>query len=425
MMLQHAAQGQTHAIRALLASGTVDVNAPNPFGQTPVMLAVRGGHLDTAVQLALSGADLSLRDTSGRTALQIAIENSSREASLALLLIATAKFTKPLSYMLPLPLLSRLQRWLTDTHAKNASAVSMVKLQYLAWLQHTRAESGTASQSAYADERNAAIVGLIGMLVWAARRALTELCDRIGRCFVSHVNPPELTCARDAYGHTALHAMVLAGQLDSCRALTSALSPAETLAMLRLRNAAGRRAHEMGRDGVPPQLQTACDLAARHVAELLAALEPREDGAAPTADVPSPTTPAAAFDLLQLAGVSLSDRGQQPAAPAAPAAPTPPCRGRPGAGSRHRAARPHLRPGVATKPSASITKARKMGKDCWLPGGLWWQDAARLPLPPGRQPGELAGWSPLVDVNLQRMMHEQKAALERKEKLVQARTYVV
>ena len=98
MLAQHAAQGQTDAIRALLASGEVDVNASNPFGQTPVMLAVRGGHLDAAVQLALSGADLSLRDTEGRTALQLAIESSSREASLALLLIATAKFTKPLSY---------------------------------------------------------------------------------------------------------------------------------------------------------------------------------------------------------------------------------------------------------------------------------------------------------------------------------------
>ena len=47
-----------------------------------------GGHLDTAVQLALSGADLVGRDGQGRTVLELSVGTGHREMSLALLLIA-------------------------------------------------------------------------------------------------------------------------------------------------------------------------------------------------------------------------------------------------------------------------------------------------------------------------------------------------
>ena len=66
-LLSTAADGRTEETKQLLAAGA-DVNAPNALGLTPLMLAVLGGHLDTAVQLALGGADLSLRDAEGRTA---------------------------------------------------------------------------------------------------------------------------------------------------------------------------------------------------------------------------------------------------------------------------------------------------------------------------------------------------------------------
>ena len=64
-------------------------------GLTPVMMAVLGGHMETAVQLALSGADLKRRDARGRTALELAILASNRETALSLILIATGKFTRP------------------------------------------------------------------------------------------------------------------------------------------------------------------------------------------------------------------------------------------------------------------------------------------------------------------------------------------
>ena len=71
-------------------------------GLTPVMRAVLSGQLDQAVQLALSApADLGSRDAQGRTAIELAVGANKREISLALLLIATAKFTRPLSPLLP------------------------------------------------------------------------------------------------------------------------------------------------------------------------------------------------------------------------------------------------------------------------------------------------------------------------------------
>lgn len=44
-----------------------------------MMLAVLNGHLDTAVQLALSGANLAHCDAEGRTALELAVLSSNRQ----------------------------------------------------------------------------------------------------------------------------------------------------------------------------------------------------------------------------------------------------------------------------------------------------------------------------------------------------------
>jgi len=42
-----------------------------------------------------------------------------------------------------------------------------------------------------------------------------------------------------------------------------------------------------------------------------------------------------------------------------------------------------------------------------------------MPMPPGRQPGELAGWTPLAGEMTQQRIQEQRQALNQKEQLVQ------
>ena len=122
-----ASQGRTAAVKQLIQQCGAAVNQPDGKGMTAVMLAVQGGHLDTAVQLALCGADLSQRDPQGRTAIELAVLPANREASLALLLIATAKFTRPLSPLLPPSILLRLQQWVLDRTGKNGQAAAVVR----------------------------------------------------------------------------------------------------------------------------------------------------------------------------------------------------------------------------------------------------------------------------------------------------------
>lgn len=73
-----AANGQTAVAKDLIQQGA-NVDTADARGLTPVMLAVIGGHLETAVQLALAGADLSRCDPDGRTALEYAILAGNRE----------------------------------------------------------------------------------------------------------------------------------------------------------------------------------------------------------------------------------------------------------------------------------------------------------------------------------------------------------
>jgi hypothetical protein len=121
-----ASSGQTAVARELVSRGA-DVNTLNAQGVTAVILAVQGGHLDTAVHLALCGADLGKRDAQGRTVIEHAVLVASREASLALLLIATAKFTRPLGPLLPTAILKRLQQWVLDRAGKNDKAAAVVR----------------------------------------------------------------------------------------------------------------------------------------------------------------------------------------------------------------------------------------------------------------------------------------------------------
>jgi len=112
---------------------------------------------------------------------------------------------------------------------------------------------------------------------------------------------------------------------------------------------------------------------------------------------------AAAEDLLQLAGYPVN----------------PPSRRAAAQGARARSTKPYNRPagsGGARKRAADPPRSQ----NCWLPGGFWWQDQeTRSQLPPGRQPGELAGWTPLAGERTQQQMQQQKEALTMTEKTVQ------
>ena len=136
------------------------------------MLAVLGGHLDTVLQLVMAcGADMNRRDHSGRTALELAIAASRpRRPRCA---IATAKFSRPLSPLLPLTLLQRLQAWVADP-GKNEAAMNVVWQQFVA---HLRGEGGGGAVG------RGARVGAVepgGDARVVGAHALAALCERIG-----------------------------------------------------------------------------------------------------------------------------------------------------------------------------------------------------------------------------------------------------
>ena len=92
--------------------------------------------------------------------------------------------------------------------------------------------------------------------------------------------------------------------------------------------------------------------------------------------------------------------------------------------SRARDVKPYQRPGPRGRGGrggeAGSSKGVVVDKDCWLPGGFWWEDD-QTAMPPGRQPGELAGWTPLAGERAQQLLQEQKQVLSRQEQLVQVK----
>jgi ankyrin repeat protein len=72
--LQYAVRGGCMAcVRAILERGA-DINAPNPDGVTPLMVAIDNYRFDIAAQLIDEGANIDVWDWWGRTALYVAID---------------------------------------------------------------------------------------------------------------------------------------------------------------------------------------------------------------------------------------------------------------------------------------------------------------------------------------------------------------
>ena len=64
--------GVLQAVDLLIERGADVSSTANPQGMTPLHLAVIGGHEDVVTRLIAAGADVSLEDKRGRTALAYA-----------------------------------------------------------------------------------------------------------------------------------------------------------------------------------------------------------------------------------------------------------------------------------------------------------------------------------------------------------------
>ncbi len=70
-----AAGAGDNEILALFILGNMDVNSRGEGGQTALMRSCAGGHLATAVKLLEAGADISIKDDQGMTALHAAFKS--------------------------------------------------------------------------------------------------------------------------------------------------------------------------------------------------------------------------------------------------------------------------------------------------------------------------------------------------------------
>jgi ankyrin repeat protein len=67
--MRAASSGDIETVRRLALDG-VEVNAQSPNGTTPLIAAVKNGHSETAFELIELGADLSIADSDGMTAVE-------------------------------------------------------------------------------------------------------------------------------------------------------------------------------------------------------------------------------------------------------------------------------------------------------------------------------------------------------------------
>lgn len=79
--LHQATQYGQAAIVPFLVQQGIEVNTPNGYGETPLILAAKFGWLDTVKVLLAQGADASVRDHKGKTAADHALESSNHTKS--------------------------------------------------------------------------------------------------------------------------------------------------------------------------------------------------------------------------------------------------------------------------------------------------------------------------------------------------------
>lgn len=72
--------GHGPVVEVLISMGAkVNVRSENAIGNTPLMAAIAGGHLELATYLMKRGADPTLSDKTGLTAAQLALANGHME----------------------------------------------------------------------------------------------------------------------------------------------------------------------------------------------------------------------------------------------------------------------------------------------------------------------------------------------------------
>ncbi len=76
--------GSADAVKALLVSPNVDVNATDEHGNTPLIEAARLGHDDIVRALLIARADSTVKNDDGKTALMLASEGGHDDAVRAL-----------------------------------------------------------------------------------------------------------------------------------------------------------------------------------------------------------------------------------------------------------------------------------------------------------------------------------------------------
>ena len=89
-----AIKGHTQIVRLLLANGAA-VNEPSPDGDTPLILAVRSGDVDSVQALIRAGADPLLSNFKAQNAIETARSEGKSSLAAALEKIVAAKKTQP------------------------------------------------------------------------------------------------------------------------------------------------------------------------------------------------------------------------------------------------------------------------------------------------------------------------------------------
>lgn len=66
-------------VKSLIAGQSVDVNATDERGSTPLLEAARYGHEDICRLLIAAGANLKAKDKDGKTAMRLAVQGDHEE----------------------------------------------------------------------------------------------------------------------------------------------------------------------------------------------------------------------------------------------------------------------------------------------------------------------------------------------------------